>query len=149
MTTIPDEFDHKKEYHDQIKPHVEELKRLCQLYHMPMFVAVATANEDGKTDYEYEAVLAMARRRLSDERISKFMFSFHGFETKMPKEVVRAIAVLEHYLAREKQFPSADRKVVDDQIQTFVDIANGARVQIPSSVTNTELVIDDDSLISL
>lgn len=79
-------FNKKNEYDSLIADKVMELKRLCHMYKMPMFVTVCVKNTESETEYEKEMISAVTcGYELTDNQITKHVNVSLGFDTVQPK----------------------------------------------------------------
>lgn len=78
-------FDKRAEYTELISEKVMELKKLCHMQRMPMFITVCVANDASGTLYEKEMVsAATCGVDLADNQIAKHVNVSLGFDTIQP-----------------------------------------------------------------
>lgn len=78
-------FDKRKEYETLIAEKVIELKKLCHMQKVPMFITVCIANDESGTEYEKEMVSATTcGYTLFDDQIAKHVNVTLGFDTIQP-----------------------------------------------------------------
>ena len=137
-------FNKQKEYKNEVFPIVEKLYEKCAALKLPFFCAVCVANDEEKTKYEYETLLALLQLDLKDNQIAKMLYSFNGFEVDYPDEVKQAINTLQRYIQRRDDKKDLKLKLHDDQIDTFVNVAHNANVTIPNDLMGKQLTLDDE-----
>lgn len=82
MTTL---FDKRKEYEALVMEKVIELKRICHMEKIPMFITVCVENTANETIYEKEMVsAATCDYDLTDDQIAKHVNVSLGFDTLQP-----------------------------------------------------------------
>lgn len=82
MSTI---FNRQKEYDDLVREKINDLKKLCHMQKMPMFITVCTKNDEKGTVYEKEMVsAATCGCELFDNQIAKHVNVSLGFDTIQP-----------------------------------------------------------------
>lgn len=141
MATV---FNKKKEYEKEVYPIIEQLYAKCAELELPMFTAVCVANNNTKTEYEYETLLAALQLDLKDNQIAKMLYSFNGFEVNLPDDVTKAIQTLQRYAQRLQDKEAIGVNLTEDQINDFVRIVNFAEVTIPKKMMGENLVLDDE-----
>ena len=82
MNTI---FDKREAYKSLIAEKVIELKKLCHIQKIPMFITVCVANTEKSSVYEKEMIsAATCGYELSDDQIAKHVNVSLGFDTIQP-----------------------------------------------------------------
>ena len=82
-------FNKQKEYEDLVREKVNDLKKLCHIQRMPMFITICTKNDDKETVYEKEMVsAATCGHELFDNQIAKHVNVSLGFDTVQPSSEV-------------------------------------------------------------
>lgn len=80
-------FNKRNEYESLILGKVEEIKRLCHMHKIPMFITVCVENTKDKTVYEKEMISASTcRYELIDDQIAKHVNVSLGFNTIQPSQ---------------------------------------------------------------
>ena len=75
-------FNKNSEYKTILADKVMELKQLCHMYKIPMFVTVCVKNTEEKTIYEKEMIsAATCGYELTDNQIAKHVNVTLGFDT--------------------------------------------------------------------
>ena len=92
-----DIYNKKKAYTNKIEPLIRELKGICIEEKMPMFIAVAVANNETGTEYIKEIVHGGAGITLKDDRISDIILYLNQFEVGHPKKIQNMLDELEEY----------------------------------------------------
>ena len=78
-------FDKREDYDLLIAEKVAELKRLCHLQKIPMFITLCVANTDTEAVYKKEMIsAATCGYELSDDQIAKHVNVSLGFDTVPP-----------------------------------------------------------------
>ena len=84
MSTV---FNKKAEYNSLIADKVTEIKRLCHIHKIPMFITLCIENTDSKSVYEKEMISsATCGYELSDDQIVKHVNVSLGFDTISPTQ---------------------------------------------------------------
>ena len=79
------DFDKRKLYEEQIESKVIELKQLCHMHKIPLFISLCLANNAQETIYEKEMVSsATCNYELTDDQIIKHVNVTLGFDTIQP-----------------------------------------------------------------
>ncbi len=72
---------------ESVKKKVNELLELCQCNQIPMFVAIATGEKDGKTEYYNQMFGAKAHGiSLNEDKIQKHILVSNGFSVVPPRD---------------------------------------------------------------
>lgn len=75
-------FNKSNEYKSIVAAKIMELKQLCHMYKIPMFVTVCVRNTDEKSYYEKEMIsAATCGYELTDNQIVKHVNVSLGFDT--------------------------------------------------------------------
>lgn len=75
-------FNKTNEYKTLVAEKIMELKQLCHMYKIPMFVTVCIKNTEDKTVYEKEMIsAATCGYQLADNQIAKHINVTLGFDT--------------------------------------------------------------------
>lgn len=78
-------FDKTEEYEKEIMDLIAKLRIACNRNKIPMFVSVCVKNDEHNSIYKSEMIgTASAGRKLTDDKIIKFVNVLNGFET-IPK----------------------------------------------------------------
>lgn len=91
-------YDKKDVYKKKIAPIVNQLKQVCQQERMPMFVAVATANNETGTSFAKEIIHGGTGIQLRDDRISDIILQLNNFQMDHPKRIQLILEELEEYI---------------------------------------------------
>ena len=124
-------YDAKEIYLNQIQPLIIQIKEICSTNQIPMFFAVATADDGEKTDYEFECIMASTEKKLADNHIASALFTINQFDLEYPKNVKDAIMVLEHFIDRTKNLEETGVPLSEDYFSDFNEIKNGAKAVLP------------------
>lgn len=82
MSTI---FDKREAYDSLIVEKVTELKKLCHLQKIPMFITLCVANTETETVYQKDMIsAATCGYELDDDQIAKHVNVSLGFDTVLP-----------------------------------------------------------------
>ena len=82
MNTI---FNKRTEYESLIEEKVMELKKLCHIHRIPIFITVCVENTADKTLYEKEMIsAATCGYEIADDQIAKHVNVTLGFDTIQP-----------------------------------------------------------------
>lgn len=130
-------YEKQKVFKEQIAPLIQQMKSICNLERMPMFISVAVENQPDKTIYCNDAVLASTGIRLEDNRIADIMLSLNGLETDYPDYIKKDLRELEEYMQRTCRFTREkvleeldildDMELVTDHFPDFCQIASGEK----------------------
>lgn len=83
--TATTNYNSEKLYTDEIKPLLNQIKKICVTNNLPFISCVATANNDTKTTYRYDGVLTGTLGvTLSDNKFAKHLCIANGFDVKAP-----------------------------------------------------------------
>lgn len=88
--------DKTEVFDKEVKPLVEELKKLCYKRKIPMFMAFAISENSKMTRYKNE-ILTTAQMRmnpLKDDRISHFVRVIKGYKTIAPEDEMEDIQIV-------------------------------------------------------
>ena len=78
-------FNKRKEYESVIEEKVIELKKLCHIHRIPMFITVCIENSANETMYEKEMIsAATCGYEMADDQIAKHVNVSLGFDTIQP-----------------------------------------------------------------
>lgn len=81
-------FDKRDLYETKVKPLSDELVKMCSILNIPVYVCIATKNDEDGTMYEQDGVPAYACRfTLQDDWFTKFINIGLGFETIRKEEI--------------------------------------------------------------
>ena len=142
---IQDTFNKKAVYRDKIEPIINQLKSVCNVENLPMFVTVAIANDENGTTYKNEIIYASTDTRLADHKIGKLLLLLNEFQTQPPLHIQACARDLQEYLDKLR-ISSADTVPVglkDDKIREMSGIINGDdRVGLPNNKT-AQLLSED------
>ena len=84
MNTV---FDKRNEYTALIADKVMEIKRLCHIHKIPMFITLCVENTESKSVYEKEMIsAATCGHELTDDQIVKHVNVSLGFDTVQPSQ---------------------------------------------------------------
>lgn len=84
MSTV---FNKRDEYNSLIAEKVTEIKRLCHIHRIPMFITLCLENTESKSVYEKEMISsATCGCELSDDQIAKHVNVSLGFDTIQPSQ---------------------------------------------------------------
>lgn len=105
-------FDKTKEYKKFILPIVDELRRQCEMFDMPMFVSCCVKSEDNATTYKRDGVCTGSHNiSLFDDQIEKhllvangFPVTLPGFEGNLPENFMDYIAQAEAEMPEDEEF---------------------------------------------
>lgn len=139
-------FDKKAIYKTQIEPIIHELKRVCNLEKMPMFVTVAVKDNGSETEYKNEMVLASSGRHLADNRIASILLKLNGFELDLPDYILKDIKEINEFLDRTsiKNEDSVSTVLNDDILPDLMDIANGEYKTVPpKGLLHQEITLEE------
>lgn len=103
MTT---EFNKRAEFDALLSEKVSELKRICHMHKIPMFVTFCIENNEKESVYEKEMIsCATCGFELTDDQIAKHVNVSLGFDTIQPTSaLIMAIDDLEpSYLDEEEE----------------------------------------------
>lgn len=82
-------FDKRGIYKEQIEAKVIELKQLCHMEKIPMFITLCLANNEKETFYEKDMVSpTTCNYRLTDDQLVKHINVTLGFDTIQPSSEV-------------------------------------------------------------
>lgn len=128
-----DIYNKKKAYTNKIEPLIRELKGICIEEKMPMFIAVAVANNETGTEYIKEIVHGGAGITLKDDRISDIILYLNQFEVGHPKKIQNMLDELEEY-ARSIATENTEGipKATDDMIADLARIVGANKEQVLS-----------------
>lgn len=128
-------YNKQKVFDEQIVPLLQQLKTICNIERMPMFISVAVENQPGKTVYRNDAVLASTGVRLEDNRIADILLSMNGLVTDYPEYIKKDIRELEEFVERTKAFAKEKQEserdfldgmeLTEDQFVAFQRIVMG------------------------
>ena len=128
-------YNKQRVFDEQIAPLIQQLKTICNIERMPMFISVAVENQPGKTVYRNDAVLASTGVYLEDNRIGDIMLSMNGLVTEYPDYIKKDLRELEEFvertnaLAKEKVKSGEDfldgMELTEDQFVAFQRIVMG------------------------
>ena len=66
-----DKYDFSKEFEEEIRPHLDAVMRLCNLYEIPFIAAFAVADDGSETDYVSKCLTpAFFGKELSEDRFA-------------------------------------------------------------------------------
>ena len=124
-----DVYDNEHYYKTTILPKIRELQVLCMNKHMPMFVTVATKNNQECTKYNSEMVLGLSGTELKDNRIAQLLLYLNDFETQLPKNVLDAVQEIKEYVQKLEiakiESGQTDITLYKDMIYTMNRIVSG------------------------
>lgn len=82
-----------KEQKEAVEARLKSLLEVCQIYHLPMFAAVAIKNTDNETEYSNIIYNGGSHNvSLKDDKIKKHMLVANGFEPVPPREKIEIVA---------------------------------------------------------
>lgn len=128
-------YNKKSIYTKEIEPLVNQLKIICNMRQMPMFITVAVKNSPKGTEYISDMVLSSSEIKLTDNRIASLLLKINGFEDRCPDYILRDIQELQEYLDRisisEKTSNPVEVKLCEDRIPDLIRIIEGGNTAIP------------------
>lgn len=82
-------FDKRRVYKEQIEAKVIELKQLCHMQKIPMFITLCLGDDGKETFYEKEMVSPMTcNYKITDDQIAKHVNVTLGFDTIQPSSEI-------------------------------------------------------------
>lgn len=130
-------FDKKDVYVNEIQPLIIKIREICSNEKLPMFFAVAVADNGEKTTYEYETIHAVAEKKLSDDHIASSLLVINGFDLDYPDSVKEAIMVLEKYTDRISEVEETGIELSEDNIALLNEVNYGAKAVLPKNLRNS------------
>lgn len=128
-------YNKKSIYNKEIEPLVNQLKIICNLRQMPMFITVAVKNSPKGTEYISDTVLSSSEIKLTDNRIASLLLKINGFEDRCPDYILRDIQELQDYLDRisieETTGNQIEVELCDDCIPDLIRIIEGGNTAVP------------------
>lgn len=148
MLDEQDKYDKRKIYKNKIEPLIKDLKIICSIEKLPMFVTVAVANNDKETVYESDMVYAATDIRLYDKKIGSLLLLINDFDVEPPPHIQACVRDLRDYLDRmevaKKKGEYADISLTDDKMTDMnAVIQNGDKICLSQSIVDK--VMDEDS----
>ena len=148
MLEEQDIYNKQDVYKEKIAPIVKELKILCSIEKLPMFVTVAVANNNEETVYESDMVYAATDIRLYDKKIGKLLLLINDFDVEPPLHIQACVRDLRDYLDRlqvaKKKAETLDTTLKDNKIQNMNAVINGGdKTTLPQA--DIDKVMDEDS----
>lgn len=140
-----DYYDKTKVYHSKLEKKIQELKLLCNMERMPMFITVAVANSPKKTTYMNDMVLASAGTKLTDDRISELLLYLNHMPMEPPAHIKKAISELTDYVDKVQKYTGKplDLNLQEDYIPKMKQIVDGGdHMVIPGK--HEDFVMEED-----
>ena len=148
-------YDKSDIYNKEILPLIEDIKEICTMNKIPMFITVAVANDEKKTTFKNSIIHGVTGIKLSDDRISDIILRFNHFKMNHPKKYEIMMSELEDYLDTitvegNEEIPDlTDRNIEDYTRITKSDIPQEFQFVPPESendgeIKNLDVIYDDE-----
>lgn len=128
-------YNKQKLFDEKVLPIIQQLKTVCNINRLPMFISVAVENQPNKTVYRNDAVLASTGVHLEDNRIADILLSMNGLKADYPEYIKKDLRELQEYLDKEQSFVKEkletkedileDVELTEDQFTAFCQITTG------------------------
>ena len=81
-------FDKENIYNEKLQNLIMELKKVCTMEKLPMFIAVCVKNDENETVYKKDAVSANTiDLKLTKDYIPNLINATLGFDTVLPQDI--------------------------------------------------------------
>lgn len=133
---------------DALVARVDQIKELCFVLNIPVFMSLCIEKENGEVDYFNDCILADTQNSKKAKRIADLILAVNKADIDIPDAIKRNINALNLYLdsIALNDFEQVEKPFREEKLEEFYGIAEGAyEASIPKELfSKSDDFFDDD-----